>query len=129
MHFSLFVLCRWDAGSVVHLAAMFKDVPMTQDELQFVIEKLLRLLGELDLQELPPLVYQLLILASKVSQLKCSRTVDIPLPHSVKKIAWVDITDSHGLFRQSFNGTRTGNWSGTGNNGSLYIILISSHCK
>ena len=67
--FSLFVLCRWDAGSVVHLAAMFKDVPMTQDELQFVIEKLLRLLGELDLQEFPPLVYQLLILASKVSQL------------------------------------------------------------
>ena len=54
---------------MVHLAAMFKDVPMTQDELQFVIEKLLRLLGELDLQELPPLVYQLLILASKVSQL------------------------------------------------------------
>ena len=57
---------RWNSGSVVHLASMFKDVPMTEDELQFVIEKLMRLLGELDLQELPPLVYQLLILASKV---------------------------------------------------------------
>ena len=67
----IFYIHRWDTGTVIHLAAMFKDVPMTQDELQFVIEKLLRLLGELDLQELPPWVYQLLLLASKVKHLNC----------------------------------------------------------
>ncbi|KAL3863875.1 hypothetical protein ACJMK2_005602 [Sinanodonta woodiana] len=57
--------CKWDAKCVIYLAAMFRDVPLTSDELKFVIEKVLRQLKELDLQDLPALVYQLLLLSSK----------------------------------------------------------------
>ena len=57
---------------VLHLAAMFKEVSLTPDELQFVIEKILRMLGDIDLQELPPLVYQLLVLSTKVGCHDCS---------------------------------------------------------
>ena len=45
---------------------MFKDVAMTTDELGFVIKKILRMLKDVDLEELPPLVYQLLLLSTKV---------------------------------------------------------------
>ena len=45
---------------------MFKDVAMTDDELGHMIKKLLRFVDELGLQELPPLIYQLLLLAAKV---------------------------------------------------------------
>ncbi|XP_052773916.1 Fanconi anemia group I protein-like [Mya arenaria] len=57
--------CRWSAGSVVHLAAMFKDVPLTSDELRFVLEKVLRMLPELDMGDIPALTYQLLLLSTK----------------------------------------------------------------
>ncbi|XP_078711067.1 Fanconi anemia group I protein [Lampetra fluviatilis] len=56
---------RWDSQCVIHLTSMFRDVPLSQEELQFVMEKVLRLLPSLELQELPPLVYQLLLLAPK----------------------------------------------------------------
>ncbi|XP_031554270.1 Fanconi anemia group I protein-like [Actinia tenebrosa] len=56
---------RWDSQCVIHLAAMFRDVPMSSEELRFVIDKLQRMFKELDLQELPPLVYQLLLLSTK----------------------------------------------------------------
>lgn len=51
---------------MVHLAAMFKDVPLTSDELRFVIEKIMRAFTDLDIQDLPALVYQLLLLSNKV---------------------------------------------------------------
>ncbi|XP_048249251.1 Fanconi anemia group I protein-like isoform X2 [Haliotis rufescens] len=57
--------CKWNPQSVLHLAAMFRDVPLTQDELKFVLEKVLRGMRDLDLQDLPALVYQLLLLAAK----------------------------------------------------------------
>ncbi|KAK3697034.1 hypothetical protein QZH41_012504 [Actinostola sp. cb2023] len=56
---------RWDPQCVIHLASMFRDIPMSNEELRFVIEKLQRMFKELDLQELPPLVYQLLLLSTK----------------------------------------------------------------
>lgn len=40
------------------------------EELRFLVEKVLRMLTKLDLQEVPPLVYQLLLLSAKVSQHK-----------------------------------------------------------
>jgi len=61
-----FLLYRWEPGSVVNLAAMFKDVPLTSDELKFVIEKVLRMFGDLELSDIPALVYQLLLLCTKV---------------------------------------------------------------
>jgi len=56
---------RWDPQCAIHLAAVFRDVPMTSDELRFVMEKIVRAMRDLDLQELPPLVYQLLLLSTK----------------------------------------------------------------
>ncbi|OWF38448.1 Fanconi anemia group I protein-like [Mizuhopecten yessoensis] len=60
--------CRWNAQSVIHLAGMFKDVIMTLDELKFVMEKMLRMLKELEHADLPALVYQLLLLSVKGHQ-------------------------------------------------------------
>ncbi|XP_034542605.1 Fanconi anemia group I protein [Notolabrus celidotus] len=56
---------RWDPQSVIHLTTMFRDVPLSSEELQFVVEKVLRMFNKLDLQEIPPLVYQLLLLSAK----------------------------------------------------------------
>ncbi|XP_029288871.1 Fanconi anemia group I protein isoform X4 [Cottoperca gobio] len=56
---------RWDPKCVIHLTTMFRDVPMSSEELQFLVEKVLRMFTKLDLQEIPPLVYQLLLLSAK----------------------------------------------------------------
>uniref|UniRef100_A0A4W5KQZ6 FA complementation group I n=1 Tax=Hucho hucho TaxID=62062 RepID=A0A4W5KQZ6_9TELE len=56
---------RWDPQCVIHLTTMFRDVPLASEELQFLVEKVLRMFLKLDLQEIPPLVYQLLLLAAK----------------------------------------------------------------
>uniref|UniRef100_A0AAR2JNE5 FA complementation group I n=1 Tax=Pygocentrus nattereri TaxID=42514 RepID=A0AAR2JNE5_PYGNA len=56
---------RWDPQCVIHLTTMFRDVPLSPEELQFLIEKILRMFHKLDLQEIPPLVYQLLLLSAK----------------------------------------------------------------
>uniref|UniRef100_A0A672P4A0 Fanconi anemia group I protein-like n=1 Tax=Sinocyclocheilus grahami TaxID=75366 RepID=A0A672P4A0_SINGR len=42
-----------------------RDVPLSAEELQFLIEKILRMFLKLDLQEIPPLIYQLLLLSAK----------------------------------------------------------------
>uniref|UniRef100_A0A8C8VDP1 FA complementation group I n=1 Tax=Pelusios castaneus TaxID=367368 RepID=A0A8C8VDP1_9SAUR len=44
------------------------DIPLSAEELQFVVEKVLRMFSKLDLQEIPPLVYQLLLLSAKGSK-------------------------------------------------------------
>ncbi|NXL31885.1 FANCI protein, partial [Glaucidium brasilianum] len=59
---------KWDPQSVIHLANMFRDIPLSGEELQFVVEKILRMFSKLDLQEIPPLVYQLLLLSAKGSK-------------------------------------------------------------
>ncbi|XP_074174446.1 Fanconi anemia group I protein isoform X2 [Rhinolophus sinicus] len=56
---------RWDRQYVVQFTSMFKDVPLTAEEAEFVVEKVLKMFSKLNLQEVPPLVYQLLVLASK----------------------------------------------------------------
>ncbi|KAH0620036.1 hypothetical protein JD844_014548 [Phrynosoma platyrhinos] len=56
---------RWGHQYVIHLTSMFRDVPLSAEELQFVVEKVLRMFSKLELQEIPPLVYQLLLLSSK----------------------------------------------------------------
>ncbi|XP_021263129.1 Fanconi anemia group I protein isoform X2 [Numida meleagris] len=59
---------KWDPQSVIHLANMFRDIPLSGEEVQFVVEKVLRMFSKLDLQEIPPLVYQLLLLSAKGSK-------------------------------------------------------------
>ncbi|XP_041370521.1 Fanconi anemia group I protein-like [Gigantopelta aegis] len=56
---------KWAPASVIHLAAMLRDVPLSLDELRFVIKKILRSFKDLDMQDLPALIYQLLLLANK----------------------------------------------------------------
>ncbi|KPP67360.1 Fanconi anemia group I protein-like [Scleropages formosus] len=62
---------RWDPQCIIHLTTMFRDVPLSMEELQFVAEKVLRMFTKLDLQEIPPLVYQLLLLSTK----GCKKTI------------------------------------------------------
>ncbi|XP_066448896.1 Fanconi anemia group I protein [Eleutherodactylus coqui] len=59
---------RWDPKCVIFLTSMFRDVLLSTEELQFVAEKVIRLLSKVDLQEMPPLVYQLLLLSAKGSK-------------------------------------------------------------
>ena len=47
---------------------MFRDVSMSSDELEFVIDKTIRLLPELDLCDLPALTLNLLLLSVKVNK-------------------------------------------------------------
>ncbi|CAL8260390.1 unnamed protein product [Merluccius merluccius] len=56
---------RWDPKCVIHLTTMFRDVPLSPEELQFLVEKVLRMFSKLELQEIPPLIYQLLLLSAK----------------------------------------------------------------
>ncbi|XP_008068810.1 Fanconi anemia group I protein isoform X1 [Carlito syrichta] len=59
---------RWDQQYVIQLTSMFKDVPLTAEEVEFVVKKVLKVFFKMNLQELPPLVYQLLVLSSKGSR-------------------------------------------------------------
>ncbi|PNI42770.1 FANCI isoform 15, partial [Pan troglodytes] len=52
----------------IQLTSMFKDVPLTAEEVEFVVEKALSMFSKMNLQEIPPLVYQLLVLSSKGSR-------------------------------------------------------------
>jgi Fanconi anemia group I protein len=46
---------------------MFRDILLSPAELKFVLEKIIRMFPDLDFEELPPLVFQLLLLSTKVS--------------------------------------------------------------
>ncbi|XP_036133936.1 Fanconi anemia group I protein [Molossus molossus] len=59
---------RWDQQYVIQLTSMFKDVPLTAEEVDLVMEKVFKMFSKLNLQEIPPLVYQLLVLSSKGSR-------------------------------------------------------------
>ncbi|XP_005098563.1 Fanconi anemia group I protein [Aplysia californica] len=56
---------RWAPSVTLHMAALFHDVPLTLEELKFVLEKILRLFGELDLADQPAVTFQLLLLSAK----------------------------------------------------------------
>ncbi|XP_033632896.1 Fanconi anemia group I protein-like [Asterias rubens] len=56
---------RWDPHCIIHLAAMFREVSLSSDQLKFIMTKIIRHCKDIDLQEMPPLVYQLLLLATK----------------------------------------------------------------
>lgn len=45
---------------------MMREVPLDNDEAEAVLRKLLAEMSNIQLQELPPLVYQMLLLAAKV---------------------------------------------------------------
>ncbi|XP_057306270.1 Fanconi anemia group I protein-like isoform X3 [Hydractinia symbiolongicarpus] len=55
----------WIPSTVMLLATMFRDIQMSNDELKMVIKKTLNMFYDVPLQEIPPLVYQTLLLSSK----------------------------------------------------------------
>ncbi|XP_052619043.1 Fanconi anemia group I protein [Peromyscus californicus insignis] len=59
---------RWAQRHVIQLTSMFKDVHLTAEEMELVVAKVLAMFSKLNLQEIPPLVYQLLVLSSKGSR-------------------------------------------------------------
>ncbi|XP_041494726.1 Fanconi anemia group I protein isoform X3 [Microtus oregoni] len=59
---------RWAQRYVIQLTSMFKDVHLTTEEMDLVVAKVLAMFPKLNLQEIPPLVYQLLVLSSKGSR-------------------------------------------------------------
>jgi len=56
---------QWPSSAAITLATVFRDLILTAEQLQTAITKLLRQLKKLGLQELPPFVYQLLLLSGK----------------------------------------------------------------
>lgn len=56
---------KWAPQVAIQLTAMFRDVPLTGEELKFVMDKALRSFISLDLQDTPTMVYQMLLLAAK----------------------------------------------------------------
>ncbi|XP_064381889.1 Fanconi anemia group I protein-like isoform X2 [Halichondria panicea] len=57
--------CRWDPSCVLHVTDMCKDIAMSEDELKFLIQKILQIMESLPVTEIPPLIYQLLSLSKK----------------------------------------------------------------
>jgi Fanconi anemia group I protein len=64
---TLGAVCRapWSSHSVVGVVTVLKDVALSDAQLRAVVTKAVGLLGELRMQELPPLLYQLLVLSTK----------------------------------------------------------------
>nr|XP_039263541.1 Fanconi anemia group I protein-like isoform X2 [Styela clava] len=58
---------KWSSRSIIHLANIFKDVSMSIDEMRFFLQKMLRQLERLEIQEIPPLVHQILPLSGKTN--------------------------------------------------------------
>lgn len=60
-----YVLCRWKR-QVLNLASSLEDVQLSSEELLQLIQKLLKIVQSCELQEIPPLVYELLKLSLRV---------------------------------------------------------------
>ena len=58
---------------------MFRDVPLTSEELRFVIEKIVRLFRDVEMSDMPALVYQLLLLSTKVMALLLKQKLNLIL--------------------------------------------------
>ncbi|CAG8517853.1 10924_t:CDS:10, partial [Gigaspora rosea] len=56
---------KWHVSNVLSLIGEFRDVLMTNDQLQFIVEKILRQFNSIDMDGIPPLIYQLLLLSRK----------------------------------------------------------------
>ncbi|XP_023568100.1 Fanconi anemia group I protein, partial [Octodon degus] len=59
---------RWPQQYVVQLTSMFKDIPLAAEEVECVVKNVLKVFSKLTLQEIPPLVHQLLVLSAKGSR-------------------------------------------------------------
>ncbi|KAL1915527.1 uncharacterized protein VTP21DRAFT_6651 [Calcarisporiella thermophila] len=56
---------KWPPTLVVTLANIFREIPLTDDQTRMVVEKVIKSLSVVDVNEIPPLVYQLFLLSQK----------------------------------------------------------------
>ncbi|XP_071959979.1 Fanconi anemia group I protein-like [Antedon mediterranea] len=56
---------RWEPHCILPLTSMVREIPMVSDQLAFVMKKVIRGFPIMNFQELPPLIYQLLVLTTK----------------------------------------------------------------
>ncbi|XP_033114599.1 Fanconi anemia group I protein-like [Anneissia japonica] len=56
---------RWEPHCILPLTSIFREIPMMSEQLAFVIKKVIRGLPTMNLQEVPPLIYQLLVLTTR----------------------------------------------------------------
>ncbi|KAL9647352.1 hypothetical protein ABK040_011717 [Willaertia magna] len=56
---------KWDASRAIEFANMFKDMALTEIELETVINKLLLYLNQIQVNDAPSFIYQLMLLSSK----------------------------------------------------------------
>ncbi len=67
-HHAINTLCarNWPPSAVVRLVAMFREIPLSNEQLQFAATRAIRAFHDLGPEEQPALTYQLLLLSSKV---------------------------------------------------------------
>ena len=57
---------KWPAACIARLLDVLRDVVMTPEQLQLVVGRVRELMKGVEVEELPPLVYQLLLFSTKV---------------------------------------------------------------
>eukprot|EP01135_Chromosphaera_perkinsii_P012201 Nk52_evm20s2612 gene=Nk52_evmTU20s2612 len=60
-----FCQVRWCSQGTFYMLSLFRDVNLTESQHKFVVSKIIKQLSSLEVDELPPLIYQLLLFASK----------------------------------------------------------------
>eukprot|EP01080_Neovahlkampfia_damariscottae_P002595 gene2595-3556_t len=58
-------LSTWDSSKLSQMITTFKESKMSEDDMNIVVEKCIRELNNLELNELPQTIYQLLLLSSR----------------------------------------------------------------
>ncbi|XP_074642639.1 Fanconi anemia group I protein-like [Tubulanus polymorphus] len=81
-------LQKWDKSSIFHFASVLKDAPLSCEDLKMVVLKIVEMLSDTELEELPPLIYQLLLLSSKAQ--KTSIIEDLIVENIVKYFKKLD---------------------------------------
>jgi Fanconi anemia group I protein len=86
----------WHPSCIIHIVTLCKDVPLSQKELKCLIERLLREMKSLPVQELPPLTYQLFLLSSKGHRSFILRGIIELFDHLNNNIITMSTTDDGG---------------------------------
>ncbi|OZJ03311.1 hypothetical protein BZG36_02261, partial [Bifiguratus adelaidae] len=61
-------MCRWHPRLVIRLAYVIREIPLQPKEFAILYDKLTRQLKYMDVNEIPPLIYQILLLSQKVQK-------------------------------------------------------------
>ncbi|PKC11484.1 hypothetical protein RhiirA5_354118 [Rhizophagus irregularis] len=56
---------KWHANNVLSLAGEFRDITMSNEQLNFAVEKIMSHFDAMDINGVPPLIYQMLLLSRK----------------------------------------------------------------